>query len=152
RLFMTGPGVYSSLKLSSREETHGYLRRYSEFYKTGTLKNYHLGGGRKVQQWIIMEAIQQGLRSTAEGIGDLKLNITRVLDGYSGWEHNIDVMPLYKDVVQLVAFSGTVNTPTYIVDYGGPPAEKYFFQNVLNRNDIKLRRFVPKGEIDAASL
>ena len=60
RLFMTGPGVYSSLKLSSREDTHDYLRRYSEFYKTGTLKNYHLGGGRKVQQWIIMEAIQQG--------------------------------------------------------------------------------------------
>ena len=66
---------------------------------------------------------------TLEGGLDLKLNLTQILDGYAGLEHTLPIMPLYKDVVQLVAQSGIVYTPTLLVQYGGPWAENYFYEN-----------------------
>ena len=65
---------------------------------------------------------------TLEGGLDLKLNLTQILDGYAGLEHTLPIMPLYKDVVQLVAQSGIVYTPTLLVQYGGPWAENYFYE------------------------
>jgi hypothetical protein len=42
---------------------------------------------------------------TTEGGLDLKLDMTHMLDGFSGNEHSVPITPLYKDVVQLMTQS-----------------------------------------------
>jgi hypothetical protein len=75
------------------------------------------------------------------------------MDGYPGLEHTLPITPLYKDVVQLAAQSGIVYTPTLLVQYGGPWAENYFYENGHDlHTDQKLRRFTPHTDLDSTVL
>ncbi len=111
-----------------------------------------MAGNRQQRQWIIMAAKEQKLMPTLEGGLDLKLNLTQILDGYAGLEHTLPIMPLYKDVVQLVAQSGIVYTPTLLVQYGGPWAENYFYESTDVHGDTKMRRFTPHKDLDGSVL
>jgi Tol biopolymer transport system component len=151
RIYHTGPGVFSSDNVQSLEEARDVLNRYSKYWDTKTIKQY-MAGNRQQRQWIVMAARQQQLMPTLEGGLDLKLNLTQIIDGYSGLEHSLPIVPLYKDVVELVARSGIVYTPTLLVLYGGPWAENYFYEGEDIHADEKLRRFTPHGELDEAVL
>ena len=111
-----------------------------------------MAGNRQQRQWIIMAAKEQKLMPTLEGGLDLKLNLTQILDGYAGLEHTLPIMPLYKDVIQLVAQSGIVYTPTLLVQYGGPWAENYFYESTDVHGDTKMRRFTPHSDLDGTVL
>jgi len=74
------------------------------------------------------------------------------MDGYSGSEHTLPIAPLYKDAVQLFAQSGTTYTPTLIVEYGGPWAENYWYENTNVIDDPKLNRFTPRHELEKKAL
>src|SRR2546425_3652844 len=108
----------------------------------------YMTGNRKQRQWVIMAAKELGLMPTIEGGLDFKMNLTAVIDGYPGTEHSYPIMPLYKDVVQLVAQSGITYTPTLLVAYGGPWAENYFYETTEVHDDPKLRRFIPHNVLD----
>ena len=151
RIYHTGPGVFSSDNVQSLAEARDVLSRYSKYWDTKTIKQY-MAGNRQQRQWIVMAARQQQLMPTLEGGLDLKLNLTQIIDGYSGLEHSLPVVPLYKDVVELVARSGIVYTPTLLVLYGGPWAENYFYEGEDIHADEKLRRFTPHAELDEAVL
>jgi amidohydrolase family protein len=88
---------------------------------------------------------------TTEGSLDLKMNITELLDGYPGHEHNYPIYPLFKDVVQLAAQSGIVYTPTLIVAYGGPWTENYWYEHYDIHADAKVRRFMPPNDVATRS-
>ena len=104
---------------------------------------------RRIQrQWVIMEAMKAGLNVTAEGGGDLKTDLSMVLDGYTGFEHSLPIVPLYKDVVELIAQAKTYYTPTMVVSYGGMFAQHYWRGKYDIHSDEKLRTFTPHGEID----
>jgi Tol biopolymer transport system component len=148
RVYGTGPGVFFSDNPQSLEEASDILKRYSKYWDTKTIKQY-IVGNRQQRQWIIMAAKEQRLMPTLEGGLDLKLNLTQMIDGYPGLEHTLPVTPLYKDVVELTARSGIVYTPTLLVQYGGPWAENYFFENGADLHaDRKLRRFAPHRDLD----
>jgi Tol biopolymer transport system component len=151
RVFGTGPGVFSQDNVQSLEEARMVLKRYSQYWNTKTIKQY-MAGNRQQRQWIIMAAKEQNLMPTLEGGLDLKLNLTQIIDGYPGLEHTLPIMPLYKDVVQLVAQSGVVYTPTLLVQYGGPWAENYFYESTDVHGDKKMRRFTPHGDLDGSVL
>jgi hypothetical protein len=85
---------------------------------------------------------------TTEGGLDLKLDLTHVLDGMKGNEHNLPIAPLYKDVAELVAQSGLFYTPTLVVTYGGPWGENYWYTNTEVHDDPKLNRFMPHNLVD----
>ena len=85
---------------------------------------------------------------TTEGGLDLKLDTTHALDGFSGNEHSLPIVPLYKDVVEIFARSGISYTPTLLVAYGGPWAENYFYESTMVHDDAKLRRFIPHDVLD----
>ena len=85
---------------------------------------------------------------TNEGGGDFRLDLTMVLDGYTGFEHSLPLANVYGDAVKLLAESKTWYTPTLVVSYGGPTAEWYFYQNTEVHDDEKLRRFTPHEIID----
>ena len=86
---------------------------------------------------------------TTEGGLDLKLDLTHVIDGFSGNEHSLPIVPLYRDVVELVARSGIGYTPTLLVNYGGPFAENDFYTHEEVHDDVKLRRFIPHVVVDS---
>ena len=151
RIYHTGPGLfgpYVEEPFASLADVRNSLRRYSDFYHVPTIKQY-MAGNRKQRQWVIMGAQEQGLMPTTEGGLDFKMNMTLALDGYSGLEHSLPIMPLREDVVQLMARSGITWTPTLLVSYGGPWSENYFYEHYDFHDDPKVRRFIPHAEIDA---
>ncbi len=151
RIFTTGPGVFWTDEVSSLADAREVLTRYSDFYQTHTLKQYMVGD-RMVRQWVLIAAREQGITPTLEGGLDFRKNMTEAIDGYAGSEHAYAIMPLYNDIVQLVASSGITYTPTLIVEYGGPWAENYWFEHYDIHGDPKLRHFTPHDEIDRRGL
>jgi hypothetical protein len=78
----------------------------------------------------------------------LKLDLTHAIDGFSGNEHSLPIVPLAEDVVELFARTGISYTPTLLVTYGGPFAETHFFTTTDLHDDAKARRFIPHAVID----
>jgi len=150
RIYSTGPGVFISENIRDSAHAMSVLKRYSQYYDTKTLKMY-MSGNRQQRQWIIQAARILGLMPTTEGGLDFKLNLTHAIDGYSGVEHALPVAPIFEDVVKLFKASGTTNSPTLIVSYGGPFAENYFYAKEEVHDDAKLRRFLPEESIDVRS-
>jgi Tol biopolymer transport system component/imidazolonepropionase-like amidohydrolase len=148
RVYSTGPGVFIQTGVRSLEDARTILRRYSDYWDTKTFKMY-MSGNRRQRQWLIMASRELGLMPTTEGGLDYRLDMTHAMDGYPGIEHNMPIIPAYGDVVELFKTSGTVNTPTLLVTYGGPWAENYFYTHENVIGDEKLNYFTPKAEIDA---
>ena len=148
RIYSTGPGVFINENIRDSAHAVSVLKRYSQYYDTKTLKMY-MAGNRQQRQWIIQAARILGLMPTTEGGLDYKLDITHVIDGYSGVEHALPIVPKFEDVVKLFKASGTTNTPTLIVSYGGPFAENYYYEKESVHDDAKLRRFIPEESLDS---
>ncbi len=147
RVYSTGPGVFWFEMWRDFDHVKDALKRYSEYYDTKTIKMY-LAGNRQQRQWIIMAAKEQGLMPTTEGALDFMLNMTMLQDGYAGQEHNFPIYPVYRDTVELAAFTKMTYTPTLLVTYGGPWAENYFYTRENPHDDPKMRRFMPHSEMD----
>lgn len=148
RAYSTGPGVFPVNDFQSADEVKKVVAKYKEYYRTHTLKSYMVGN-RKQRQWMVEACKGEGVMPTTEGGIDFKLDLTHAMDGFSGNEHSIPVVPLYKDVVELFARSGISYTPTLLVAYGGPFAENYFYETTEVHDDAKLRRFVPHNLLDS---
>ncbi|MBL0178489.1 MAG: PD40 domain-containing protein [Gemmatimonadetes bacterium] len=148
RIYTTGPGVFSAEGVRDLEHARQVMKRYSTYYDTKTLKMY-MSGNRQQRQWIIQAAKEQGIMPTTEGGLDQKLNLTHGIDGYPGIEHTLPITPKYRDLFEWYAATGTTNSPTLIVEYGGPFGEGWFYQTEDLVNDAKLRRF--SHPIDLAS-
>jgi Tol biopolymer transport system component len=148
RIYSTGPGVFSSDHIGSAEQAKTFLKRYSEFWDTKTLKMY-MTGNRQQRQWVIMAAKELGLMPTTEGGIDFKLDLTHAMDGYPGVEHAMPIAPIFNDVAELFKTSQTTNTPTLLVSYGGPFGENWYYTHEDVVGDTKLARFMPKGQIDS---
>ena len=148
RALSTGPGIFNNTRLKSAEHAGAVLRRYKDHYRVRNLKAY-IAGNREQRQWIAQAAKELGLMPTTEGALDMKLDMTHVIDGFSGNEHNFPVLDLHRDVVELVARSGIAYTPTLVVSYGGPAGEDHFYVHESPRDDPKLLRFTPRPFLEA---
>ena len=84
-----------------------------------------------------------------EGGSNYAYNMTHVLDGHTGLEHNIPVAPLYDDALSLMAASRSGYTPTLIVNYGGLSGEFWWYQHDDVWKNERLRRFTPDAVLDA---
>ncbi len=144
RAFSTGPGVFSDTDFQSAEEAKNTVARYRKHYKTNTLKSY-LVGNRQQRQWVVEACKELQVLPTTEGGADFKMNLTHAIDGFSGNEHSLPIVPLYNDVVQLFAKTGITYTPTLLVAYGGPIGEYHFFETTEVYDDPKLQRFTPQS-------
>ena len=147
RAYSTGPGVFSDNNFQSMEEVKGVLTKYRDYYGTHNIKSY-LVGNRKQRQFMVQASKELEMMPTTEGALDLKLDLTHVIDGFHGNEHTLPVTPLYNDVLQLFAKSGIAETPTLIVNYGGPFGEDYWYEYSEVHDNAKLNRFTPHKIID----
>lgn len=142
RAFSTGPGIFAENDLHSLDDARHVIERYTRFYRTHLLKSYEIGN-RQQRQWMVQASAELGAMPTTEGGIDTKMDMSQVIDGFTGNEHNLPQTPLYRDIVQLQAQSGTSYTPTLVVAYGGPTATEYFIEHTDLFGDAKLRHFTP---------
>jgi len=147
RAFSTGPGVFSDNNFQSMEEVKGVLTKYQKYYGTHNIKSY-IVGNRKQRQFMVQAAKELEMMPTTEGGLDLKLDMTHVIDGFHGNEHTLPITPLYKDVLGLFAKSGIAETPTLIVNYGGPFGEDYWYEFSEVHDNAKLNHFTPHRVMD----
>ena len=148
RIFTTGPGFFQGVTLNDKDSVKNYLTRYRDAYDTKYIKEY-VAGDRLTRQWTAMACRDLGLTPTTEGALEVKMPITEMIDGYSGHEHALPLMPIYDDLVGLIKGTDTFYTPTLIVSYGGPFGETYWFQNTDVAHDPKLAHFVPPSLLDS---
>lgn len=147
RVYSTGPPILNDNDIRSLDDALNVVRRYHDYYGYNTIKQY-LSGDRTTRQWMSMAARQIGVTPTTEGI-DMKTMITQVVDGFS-LEHLLPHFPLYKDVVELMAASGSFYDATVIVGTG-PRAEYYWWTRTDVHDDAKVRRFTPHDILDRAT-
>jgi Tol biopolymer transport system component/imidazolonepropionase-like amidohydrolase len=143
RIYTTGPGVFNSSGLDDKDATRNYIKRYREAYQTDTLKEY-MAGDRIVRQWVAAACKEFNITPTTEGALDMKLDLSQMIDGFSGNEHALPIQPIYKDIAEFVAQSKTYYTPTTLVAYGAPWSENYYFENTDVVGNRKLARFIPQ--------
>lgn len=143
RIYTTGPGVFDRSGLDDKDATRNYIKRYREAYQTDTLKQY-VAGDRIVRQWVAAACKEFKITPTTEGALDMKLDLSQMIDGFSGNEHSLPIQPIYKDIAEFVAQTKTFYTPTILVAYGAPWSENYYFENTDVVGNKKLARFIPQ--------
>jgi hypothetical protein len=139
RIFSTGPPVWrTDPPIRTLDDARDAVRPYVRDFRSETFKiHYDPGAGRRTRQLLAMALAEEDLNGTVHGQG-LSLDLTVVLDGFSGLEHTPPI-PIYDDVITLVARSGTTHTQTYEPFFG---ALYYMFRRYGEPWDVgKLRRF-----------
>jgi imidazolonepropionase-like amidohydrolase len=107
---------------------------------------------RDQRQQINQAAREQGVLVVEEGGSTFHHNMTMILDGATGVEHNIPVAPLYKDVVDTWKHTDVRNTPTLVVNYGGLNSEYYWYQKMNIWENERFLKFYPRDALDARSI
>jgi imidazolonepropionase-like amidohydrolase len=151
---LVGPRIYATgtamtifaASITSQKEATNIVKRYKK-QGADSLKQY-LQPRRIQRQWLAIAAAQEGVNLTAEGGGDFKRDLTMVMDGYTGFEHNLPQVPVYKDVVELIAQAKTTYTPTLVVSFGAYSGQFYWRQRMDIHSDAKVMQFTPHEAVD----
>ncbi len=154
RLYSTGTILYGAdgdfkAVINSLDDARSALRR-TKAYGAFSVKSYNQPR-RNQRQWVIRAARELGMHVVPEGGSHFFHNLSMVLDGHTGIEHNIPVAPLFNDVLQVWGASKSGNTPTLIVNYGGVNGEYYWYQNTEVWKNERLLRFTPRSIVDSRS-
>ncbi len=150
RSFSTGDPLYRGdgprqNDLSSYEVTEQNINRLVSWGAV-SLKQYQQPR-RDQRQWVSDIARKKGgLMVTGEG-GGLEYNLSMIMDGQTGFEHPMGIVPLYGDVTKFFGLAKIVYSPTFAVGGPGPWNEEYFFQQNNLWNDEKLLRFMPWRQV-----
>jgi Tol biopolymer transport system component/imidazolonepropionase-like amidohydrolase len=154
RIFSTGTILYGAdgdfkVVINNLEDAKSAIRRTKAF-GAFSVKSYNQPR-REQRQQVIEAARQLNIMVYPEGGSFFYHNMSMILDGHTGVEHNIPVAPIYNDVIQLWSNSNTGYTPTLIVNYGGINGEYYWYQKTNVWENEKLLTFTPRAIIDSRS-
>jgi Tol biopolymer transport system component/imidazolonepropionase-like amidohydrolase len=155
RVFSTGTILYGAdgdfkAEVNSIDDARRHLRRM-QANGAFSVKSYNQPR-REQRQQINQAARELGMLVVEEGGSTFQHNLTMVVDGVTGVEHNIPVAPLYKDVVELWRQTDVRNTPTLVVNYGGLNAEYYWYAKDNLWENARLNRFFPQQSLDARTI
>jgi Tol biopolymer transport system component/imidazolonepropionase-like amidohydrolase len=158
---MVGPRIYSTgfilygadgdfkATINGLEDARSSIRR-TKAYGAQSVKSYNQPR-REQRQQVMQAARELGINVVPEGGSTFYTNMTMIMDGHTGVEHNIPVAPVYKDVLELWKTSKSGYTPTLIVNYGGLNGEYYFYQKDNVWENEKLLKYTPRSIVDARS-
>ncbi|GJM63107.1 amidohydrolase family protein [Persicobacter diffluens] len=159
---MTGPRVYSTgnilygadgdfkAKINSLDDARFAIRR-SKAWGAISVKSYNQPR-REQRQQVLKAAAEEEIMVVPEGGSTFFHNMTMVMDGHTGIEHNIPVAPLYKDVIDFWKQTAVGYTPTLIVNYGGLNGEFYWYQESEVWKNEHLMHFTPRSVIDPRAI
>ncbi len=158
---MVGPRVYSTgvilygadgsikAEINSYEDAFFALER-TKAWGAFSVKSYNQPR-RNQRQQVIKAAKELQMMVMPEGGSFFTHNMSMILDGHTGIEHNVPVVPLYKDVQELWSASETGYTPTHVVNYGSMSGEYYWYQKYNVWENERLLTFTPRSVIDPRS-
>lgn len=154
RVFSTGTILYGAegdfkAVINSIEDARSALRRMKAV-GAFSVKSYNQPR-REQRQMIIQAARENKMMVVPEGGSTFYYNMTHVMDGHTGVEHNIPMAPLYNDVIQFWKGSSTGYTPTLIVAYGAMNGECYWYQHTNVWEKTRLLNFTPRSVVDERS-
>ncbi len=155
RVFSTGTILYGAdgdfkAVVNSLDDARSHLRRMKA-QGAFSVKSYNQPR-RDQRQQINQAARELNMLVVEEGGSTFHHNMTMVLDGATGIEHNIPIAPLYKDVIGLWSQTDVRNTPTLVVSYGGLSGEYWWYARDNVWEDKKLNRFFPRETLDARAI
>ena len=143
---MIGPRTFSTGdplpfgELTSREATAEQIDRLKSWGAVSLKQHSHPRRDRR--QWIADVAREKGIMLTAEGY-DLEYNLGHAMDGYSGWEHPLSVIPIYSDVAKFFAEAGIVYSNPFIFDSPTAANVEYWYAESDVWKQEKQRRWMP---------
>lgn len=154
RVFSTGVILYGAdgsikTEINSYEDALFALNR-TKAWGAFSVKSYNQPR-RDQRQQVIKAAKELEMMVMPEGGSTFTHNMSMILDGHTGIEHNVPVVPLYKDVRELWAASETGYTPTHVVNYGSMSGEYYWYQKTNVWENERLLTFTPRSVIDPRS-
>jgi len=154
RLYSTGHILYGAdgdfkAVINSLDDARSSIRRTKAFGAL-SVKSYNQPR-REQRQQVLQAAREEGIFVVPEGGSTFYTNMSMIMDGHTGVEHNIPVSPVYKDVTTLWGNSNTGYTPTLVVNYAGMSGEYYWYQNTNVWENEKLLKYFPRGIIDSRS-
>ncbi|WP_234572036.1 amidohydrolase family protein [Rhodohalobacter sp. 614A] len=158
---MIGPRILSSGRIlygaegdfkaviNSLDDARSAIRRTKAFGAT-SVKSYNQPR-REQRQQVLQAAREIGINVVPEGGSTYTHNMSMIIDGHTGIEHNVPIYPLYKDVLTLWSNTDVGYTPTLIVNYGGMSGEFYWYQHTNVWEKERLLNFTPRSIIDSRS-
>lgn len=158
---MTGPRIFSTGRIlygadgdfkaviNNLDDARSALRRTAAF-GAFSVKSYNQP--RRDQRQMVMQAARElEILVVPEGGSTFTHNMSMIIDGHTGIEHNVPIYPLYNDVLTLWGSTEVGYTPTLVVNYGSVSGEYYWYQNTKVWEKERLLSFTPRGIVDARS-
>lgn len=158
---MVGPRIYSTGRIlygaegdfkaviNSLDDARSAIERTKAF---GAISVKSYNQPRRDQRQQVLEAARElGVLVYPEGGSTYTHNMSMILDGHTGIEHNVPIYPLYNDVLTLWGASETGYTPTLVVNYGSVSGEYYWYQHTDVWEKERLLTFTPRGVVDSRS-
>ncbi len=152
RLFSVGDPVFvTKYRTKMHRPIESYedaleVARFNADHGARCLKDYS-NHRRSARQQLAAACRELELNLVTESYADPLMNLTQLVDGFTGIEHTMGLTPLYDDVVQLFAATEVGMTPTLIVLYDGPAGERWFHQRERLWEDAKLSNFYRRDEL-----
>jgi Tol biopolymer transport system component len=145
RTYGTGEPLYSTGTaygdaIDSLEAAEREVKRRASWGAV-SIKDF-LVSTRRQRQWISEAARRHRVFVTAEG-GSLEQDLTYVMDGHSGWEHDLTHTPVYDDVAKFFGQARAIYSITLMTDGPGPLNEEWFWQSQDVWKVPKLREWLP---------
>ncbi len=143
RSYSTGPAMFHSARIASKEQAAAIMRKYKDHYRTGNIKSYMIGS-RQQRQYMVQAAHEVGVMPTVENSGVPRYALSQVIDGFAANEHASDAVDYYRDVAMLYAQTGAGFSPTTLTGgASGLRAREYFASWHSPLRDPKLNHFTP---------
>ncbi|MCH8548916.1 MAG: amidohydrolase family protein, partial [Balneolaceae bacterium] len=154
RIFSTGRILYGAENVqktvvNNLEDARSAIRRTQAFGAT-SVKSYNQPR-RDQRQQVLQAARELGVNVVPEGGSTFTHNMSMILDGHTGIEHNVPIYPLYEDVLTMWSASDVGYTPTLSVNYGSMSGEYYWYQHTNIWEKERLLNFTPRGVVDSRS-
>lgn len=154
RIYSTGTVLYGAdgdfrAVVEDLEQARSHLRRLKDV-GAFSVKSYNQPR-REQRQQILQAARELEMLVVPEGGSTFYTNMTMILDGHTGIEHNVPVAPLYRDVLGVWRETEVGYTPTLVVTYGGMSGENWWYEKDDVWRDDRLLTFVPRSVVDPRS-
>ncbi|WP_371196176.1 amidohydrolase family protein [Glaciecola sp. SC05] len=156
RIYSTGTILYGAEALSFKAIINNYDDAFFHVQRLKDLgaisvKSYNQPR-RDQRQQVLVAAEKQQMMVMPEGGGKFQQNVSMLVDGHTGLEHNLSIPRGYDDLTQLWKVTEFGYTPTFVVSFGGMSGEYYFYDRTEVWKNERLLRYVPNFLVDGRSI
>lgn len=154
RYFTTGSPIYGERRgarrlmyrpLETLDDAREQLRWNKDFGAIA-VKDY-VQFVRVRRSLTVAAARELGLNVVSESAADPQMNFTQIMDGVTGIEHSMGLVPFHDDVVKFWGGTRAGMTPTLIVGYNVDMGEGWYHQASKMWEDPKLTRFITPEQL-----